>query len=416
MTEALAYHAEGKPGKLEINPTTSVETQKDLSLAYSPGVAEPCVKIHETPDDAYLYTNKGNFVAVISNGTAVLGLGNIGALASKPVMEGKAVLFKRFAGIDSIDLEVDTEDAETFITVVKHLSPSFGGINLEDIKAPECFIIEDRLKAEMDIPVFHDDQHGTAICVLAGLINACELTGRTLNNIKVVVNGAGAGALACISLLVTGGVPKENIIAVDRTGVIYKGRTAGMNQWKEKWAQTTPHRTLSEAVKDADVLIGLSAKDAFTPEMIKSMRKEPIIFAMANPNPEITPDVVLQHTPDAIMATGRSDYPNQINNVLCFPFLFRGTLDCRASEITESMKCAAAYAIAALAKEPVPDQILKAYGKTEMSFGKDYILPTPLDPRLKGMIAPAVVKAAIADGVSRKPIKDLPAYILKLES
>lgn len=413
--DALAYHANGKPGKLEIRPTTGVDTQNDLALAYSPGVAAPCLKIKENPKAAYTYTNKGNMVAVISNGTAVLGLGNIGAQASKPVMEGKAVLFKKFADIDSIDLEVDTEDTETFINVVKYLGPSFGGINLEDIKAPECFEIEERLKAEMDIPVFHDDQHGTAICVLAGLINACALTNRSLDQIKVVVNGAGAGALACVKLLVTGGVPKQNITVVDRTGIVYKGRPNGMNKYKEEWAQDTLHRTLAEAVDGADVLIGLSAKDAFTIDMVRSMKAAPIVFAMANPHPEILPEVVKEHVPNAIVATGRSDYPNQINNVLCFPFLFRGTLDCRAREINDDMKCAAAYAIAALAKEPVPPSILKAYQKEHMEFGPDYILPVPLDRRLKHTVAPAVVAAAMKTGAARLPIENLTAYQKDLE-
>ena len=413
--DALAYHANGKPGKLEIRPTTGVGTQNDLALAYSPGVAAPCLKIKEDHNAAYTYTNKGNMVAVISNGTAVLGLGNIGAQASKPVMEGKAVLFKKFADIDGIDLEVDTEDPETFITVVKYLSPSFGGINLEDIKAPECFEIEERLKAEMDIPVFHDDQHGTAICVLAGLINACALTNRSLDQIKVVVNGAGAGALACIKLLVTGGVSKQNITVVDRTGVIYKGRPNGMNPYNQEWAQDTPHRTLAEAVVGADVLIGLSSRDAFTIDMVRSMKAAPIVFAMANPHPEILPEIVKEHIPNAIMATGRSDYPNQINNVLCFPFLFRGTLDCRAREINDDMKCAAAYAIASLAKEPVPPSILQAYQKDHMAFGPDYILPVPLDPRLKHIVAPAVAAAAMKTGVARLPIENLTVYQKDLE-
>lgn len=415
ISAALAYHAEGKPGKLEITPTTALETQADLALAYSPGVAEPCIEISEDPKAAHLYTNKGNLVAVISNGTAVLGLGNIGALASKPVMEGKAVLFKRFADIDSIDLEIDTEDVDTFVTAVKHLGPSFGGINLEDIKAPECFLIEDQLKKEMNIPVFHDDQHGTAICVLAGLINACTLTNRQLSDIKVVVNGAGAGALACVGLLVAGGVPKAHITVVDRTGVIYKGREKGMNPWKEKWAKDTAARSLSDAAKDADVLIGLSAKDAFNLPMIQSMKKSPIVFAMANPNPEISPDLVAEHVPDAIMATGRSDYPNQINNVLCFPFLFRGTLDCQATEINQEMKLAAAHAIAALAKEPVPQQVLDAYGQKEMSFGKNYILPVPLDKRLKAAVAPVVAKVAMDTGVAQKPIQNFEAYKKELQ-
>ena len=408
--KALDYHAQGRPGKLEIAPTKPMETQDDLALAYSPGVAIPCLEIEKDPSLAYQYTNKGNMVAVISNGTAVLGLGNIGAQASKPVMEGKAVLFKKFANIDSIDLEVDTQDPETFITVVRHLSPSFGGINLEDIKAPECFMIEDILKKEMDIPVFHDDQHGTAICVLAGLLNACEITNRQFSDIRIVINGAGAAAIACAELLAISGIKKENLILVDRTGVIYEGRPEGMNIWKEKWAQKTHHRTLAEAAVGADVLIGLSSKGAFTVDMVRSMKVNPIIFAMANPNPEITPEEVKAHIPNAIMATGRSDYPNQINNVLCFPFLFRGALDCRASEINHEMKIAAAQAIAQLAKEDVPSSVLAAYKKEELSFGPDYILPVPLDPRLIYKIAPAVAKAAMDTKVARAPIQDLGSY------
>ena len=407
---ALDYHATGKPGKLEITPTKSMETQSDLALAYSPGVAVPCLEIEKEADLAYKYTNKGNMVAVITNGTAVLGLGNIGAQASKPVMEGKAVLFKRFANVDSIDLEVDTTDPKEFINVVKYLGPSFGGINLEDIKAPECFEVGDSLKKLMDIPIFHDDQHGTAICVLAGLLNACHLTQRTFPELKITINGAGAAAIACAGLLVSRGIKKENLILVDRTGVIYEGRSQGMNAWKEKWASNTKARTLADAVKGIDVLIGLSAKDAFTVDMVRSMTPNPIVFAMANPDPEITPEEVKEHIPGVIIATGRSDYPNQINNVLCFPFLFRGTLDCRAKEINQEMKIAAAEAIAALAKEDVPDFVLKAYKKESLSFGPDYILPTPLDPRLIYTVAPAVAKAAMETGVARLPIQDLEHY------
>lgn len=408
--KALDYHAQGKPGKLEISPTKSMENQSDLALAYSPGVAIPCLEIEKDASLAYRYTNKGNMVAVISNGTAVLGLGNIGAQASKPVMEGKAVLFKKFANVDSIDLEVDTQDPETFITVVKHLAPSFGGINLEDIKAPECFVVETTLKKEMNIPVFHDDQHGTAICVLAGLLNACEITHRSFSSLKVVINGAGAAAIACAELLVVGGVKRENLILVDRKGVLHTERTEGMNVWKEKWAQTTPHRTLAEAAKGADVLIGLSSKGAFTLDMVRSMQPNPIIFAMANPDPEITPEEVKAHIPNAIMATGRSDYPNQINNVLCFPFLFRGTLDCRATEINQEMKLAAAHAIAKLAKEEVPQSVLTAYKREKLTFGPDYILPVPLDPRLIYKVAPAVAKAAMETKVAQHPIEDLQKY------
>lgn len=415
-TQALDYHAEGKPGKLEIVPTKKMENQGDLALAYSPGVAVPCLEIEKDPALAYTYTNKGNMVAVISNGTAVLGLGNIGAQASKPVMEGKAVLFKKFANVDSIDLEVDTQDPETFITVVRHLGPSFGGINLEDIKAPECFMIEDILKKEMDIPVFHDDQHGTAICVLAALINACEITDRHFSQIKIVINGAGAAAIACADLLVARGVQKENLILVDRTGVIYKGRSEGMNIWKEQFAANTSHRTLADAAQGADVLIGLSSKGAFTADMVRSMATKPIIFAMANPDPEIRPEEVKSHVPDAIMATGRSDYPNQINNVLCFPFLFRGALDCRAKEINQAMKVAAAQAIAELAKEEVPASVLTAYKKEKLSFGPDYILPVPLDPRLIYKVAPAVAKAAMDTGIAQVPVDDLKAYAERLKN
>lgn len=413
--KALDYHAHGKPGKLEIVPTKPMQNQADLALAYSPGVAIPCLEIEKDNALAYQYTNKGNMVAVISNGTAVLGLGNIGAQASKPVMEGKAVLFKKFANVDSIDLEVDTQDPETFITVVRHLAPSFGGINLEDIKAPECFMIEDILKKEMNIPVFHDDQHGTAICVLAGLLNACEISQRALSQIKIVINGAGAAAIACAELLAVSGVKKENLILVDRTGVLYEGRTEGMNVWKEKWAQKTTHRTLAQAVVGADVLIGLSSKGAFTLDMVRSMAPAPIIFAMANPDPEITPEEVKSHIPNAIMATGRSDYPNQINNVLCFPFLFRGALDCRAREINHEMKIAAAQAIAQLAKEEVPASVLAAYKKEMLSFGPDYILPVPLDPRLICKVAPAVAKAAMDTKVAQVPIHDLNSYQKQLK-
>ncbi|HCI48783.1 MAG: hypothetical protein A2621_04575 [Alphaproteobacteria bacterium RIFCSPHIGHO2_01_FULL_41_14] len=412
----LDYHAHGKPGKLEIVPTKPLENQEDLALAYTPGVAIPCLAIEKDPEAAYAYTNKGNLVAVISNGTAVLGLGNIGALASKPVMEGKAVLFKKFANVDSIDLEIESPDAESFINAVRYLGPSFGGINLEDIKAPECFIIEDTLKKVMDIPIFHDDQHGTAICVLAAVLNACDLTDRDFTDLKVTINGAGAAAIACAELLVARGVRKENLILVDRTGVIHKGRTQGMNPWKEKWANDTHDRTLLEAATGADVLIGLSSKGAFSIEMIRAMTDRPIVFAMANPNPEILPEEVKQHIPDAIMATGRSDFPNQINNVLCFPFLFRGTLDCRAKEINQEMKMAAAEALAGLAKEPVPASVLKAYKKEKLVFGPEYILPAALDPRLIYTISPAVAKAAMDTKVAQKPIEDLAQYEADLKN
>ena len=358
--EALRFHAEGKPGKIEIAPTKPLTTQRDLSLAYSPGVAYPCLHIARDPSTAYDYTAKGNIVAVISNGTAVLGLGDLGALASKPVMEGKAVLFKRFADIDSIDLEVDTRDVDEFIGAVRYLGPSFGGINLEDIKAPECFIIEQRLRELMDIPVFHDDQHGTAIIAAAGLINACNLTDRTLKDVKLVVNGAGAASIACIELLKAMGVGHDNVIMCDTKGVIYQGRTEGMNQWKSAHAVKTDARTLSEAMEGADAFFGLSVKGAVTQEMVKKMAKQPIIFAMANPDPEITPEEVAEIRTDAIMATGRSDYPNQVNNVLGFPYIFRGALDTRSSTINEPMKIAAAEALAALAREDVPDEVAAA--------------------------------------------------------
>jgi malate dehydrogenase (oxaloacetate-decarboxylating)(NADP+) len=359
--EALAFHAMGKPGKIEISPTKPMATQRDLALAYSPGVAVPVRAIAENPDRAYDYTAKGNLVAVISNGTAILGLGDLGALASKPVMEGKAVLFKRFADVDAIDLEVDTRDVDAFVNAVRYLGPSFGGINLEDIKAPECFVIEERLRELMDIPVFHDDQHGTAIISAAGIINACHLTGRDIRDIKVVVNGAGAAGIACLELLKAMGLPNANAILCDTKGVIYRGRTAGMNQWKSAHAIETDARTLEDAVKGSDVFLGLSAKGAMTQDMVSTMKKAPIIFAMANPDPEITPEDVKAVRPDAIVATGRSDYPNQVNNVLGFPYIFRGALDVRATTINEAMKIAAAEALAALAREDVPDEVAMAY-------------------------------------------------------
>ena len=414
--EALAFHAYPKPGKIEITPTKPMATQRDLSLAYSPGVAVPVLAIAENPDLAYEYTSKGNLVAVISNGTAILGLGDLGALASKPVMEGKAVLFKRFADVDSIDLEVDTTDVDAFIGAVRYLGPSFGGINLEDIKAPDCFVIEERLREMMDIPVFHDDQHGTAIISAAGIINALHLTGRTLADTKVVVNGAGAAGIACLELLKAMGLPNSNAILCDTKGVIYRGRTNGMNQWKSAHAVDTDARTLEDAVKDSDVFLGLSVKGAMTQAMVKSMRKAPIIFAMANPDPEITPEEVKAVRSDAIVATGRSDYPNQVNNVLGFPYIFRGALDVRARTINEAMKIAAANALAELAREDVPDEVAAAYRGARPEYGPDYIIPVPFDPRLISRVSRAVAEAAMKTGVARKEIKDLDAYSFQLSA
>jgi malate dehydrogenase (oxaloacetate-decarboxylating)(NADP+) len=408
--EALDFHSSGRPGKLEITPTKPMATQRDLSLAYSPGVAVPVKAIAANPDTAYDYTTRGNMVAVISNGTAILGLGNLGALASKPVMEGKSVLFKRFADVDSIDLEVDTENVDEFVNCVRYLGPSFGGINLEDIKAPECFIIESRLRELMDIPVFHDDQHGTAIIAAAGLINALELTGRDLKTTRLVCNGAGAAAIACIELIKAMGFAPENIILCDTKGVIYQGRTEGMNQWKSAHAVKTDRRTLEEAMNGADVVLGLSQKGAFSEEMIRSMADKPIIFAMANPDPEITPEEVSRIRDDAIMATGRSDYPNQVNNVLCFPYMFRGALDVRARQINDAMKIAAANALADLARQDVPDDVAAAYQGVRPRFGPQYIIPVPFDPRLISAIPVAVAKAAIESGVARKVIEDLDGY------
>jgi malate dehydrogenase (oxaloacetate-decarboxylating)(NADP+) len=408
--EALEFHRSPTPGKISITPTKPMATQRDLSLAYSPGVAVPVKAIAEDPDKAYDYTSKGNLVAVISNGTAILGLGNLGAMASKPVMEGKSVLFKRFADVDSIDIEVTTQDTEEFITTVRNIGPTFGGINLEDIKSPECFIIESRLRDELDIPVFHDDQHGTAIIAAAGLLNACELTGRKLSDVKVVVNGAGAAGLSCIALIKQLGVPHENVIALDREGVIYRGREKGMDQFKSVHAIDTKHRTLEDAIKGADVFMGLSVAGAMTKEMVKAMAKKPIIFAMANPDPEITPEDVHEVRKDAIVATGRSDYPNQVNNVLGFPYIFRGALDVRARTINEDMKVAAARALAELAKQDVPDEVAAAYQGKRLKFGPDYIIPSPFDPRLISEIPPYVAQAAMDSGVARKPIPDMQAY------
>jgi malate dehydrogenase (oxaloacetate-decarboxylating)(NADP+) len=413
--DALAYHLEPTPGKFEITATVPMTTQRDLSLAYSPGVAVPCLAIAQNPELAYDYTNKGNLVAVISNGTAVLGLGNLGALGSKPVMEGKAVLFKRFADVNSIDIELDTENPDEFINAVKLMGPTFGGINLEDIKAPECFIIEQALKEVMDIPVFHDDQHGTAVICAAGLINALHLSGKLIQDVKIVLNGAGAAGIACIELLKSMGAKHSNCVVCDTKGVIYQGRTAGMNQWKSAHAIATELRTLDEAMVGADVFLGVSVEGAVTPEMVASMASDPVIFAMANPDPEITPEEAHAVRPDAIVATGRSDYPNQVNNVLGFPYLFRGALDIHARAINDEMKIACARALAELAREEVPDEVALAYG-TKLSFGRDYIIPTPFDPRLIYRIPPAVAKAGMDTGVARRPIVDMAGYELSLKT
>ena len=414
--EALAFHSGSKPGKLEINPTKPMVTQRDLSLAYSPGVAVPVLRIAENPELAWEYTTRGNLVAVISNGTAILGLGDLGALASKPVMEGKSVLFKRFADVNSIDLEVDTKDVEQFINAVRYLGPSFGGINLEDIKAPDCFIIEERLRELMDIPVFHDDQHGTAIISAAGVINAAHLTNRKLADIKVVVNGAGAAGIACLELLKSMGVKGENIVLCDTKGVVYRGRTEGMNQWKSAHAVDTKARTLSDAMVGCDVFLGLSAKGALTPDMVRSMAASPIIFAMANPDPEITPEDAKAVRGDVIVATGRSDYPNQVNNVLGFPYIFRGALDVRATTINEEMKIAAAEAIATLARKDVPDEVAVAYRGARPVYGPEYIIPSPFDPRLISRVSAAVAEAAMKSGVAKRPIPDLVAYQFELSA
>ncbi|MGI9524803.1 MAG: NADP-dependent malic enzyme [Hyphomicrobiaceae bacterium] len=412
--EALQFHAQGKPGKLEISTTKPLATQRDLSLAYSPGVAEPVLAIAENPSLAYDYTNKGNLVAVVSNGTAILGLGNLGALASKPVMEGKGALFKRFADIDAIDILVETDDVDAFVNSVRYLGPTFGGINLEDIKAPDCFIIEERLKELLDIPVFHDDQHGTAIIAAAGLINAADLTGRDLGEMSLVVNGAGAAGIACIDILIGLGMPRQNIILCDTRGVIYEGRQQGMNQWKSAYASKTKARTLAEALEGAMAVFGLSVKGAFNAAMIGSMADNPIIFAMANPDPEITPEEIQDIRDDAIVATGRSDYPNQINNVLGFPFIFRGALDVHATTINDAMKIAAARALAELARHEVTDQVAASFHGRRPTYGADYIIPAPFDPRLMQYVPPAVAKAAIDTGVARRTIVDLPAYAARL--
>ncbi|TDK44431.1 NADP-dependent malic enzyme [Antarcticimicrobium luteum] len=413
--EALAFHLEPTPGKFEITATVPMTTQRDLSLAYSPGVAVPCEAIAANPETAYDYTNKGNLVAVISNGTAVLGLGNLGALASKPVMEGKAVLFKRFADVNAIDIELDTEDPDEIIQAVKLMGPTFGGINLEDIKAPECFIVEQRLKEEMDIPVFHDDQHGTAVICAAGLINALHLSGKKIEDVKIVLNGAGAAGIACIELLKRMGARHDNCIVCDTKGVIFQGRTEGMNQWKSAHAVKTGLRSLEEAMVGADVFLGVSVKGAVTQEMVASMADNPVIFAMANPDPEITPEEAHEVRMDAIVATGRSDYPNQVNNVLGFPYLFRGALDIHARAINDEMKIACARALADLAREDVPDEVALAYGRN-LSFGRDYIIPTPFDPRLIHRIPVAVARAGMDTGAARRPIIDMDAYELTLKS
>ncbi len=413
--EALAYHLEPRPGKYDVVPSTPMATQRDLSLAYSPGVAVPVQAIADNPATAYDYTVKGNMVAVISNGTAILGMGNLGALASKPVMEGKAVLFKRFADVNAIDIELDTEDPDEMIKAISLMGPTFGGINLEDIKAPECFIIESRLKEIMDIPVFHDDQHGTAVICAAGLINALELTGKKLADCRIVLNGAGAAGIACLELIKTMGARPENCIMCDTKGVVWQGRTEGMNQWKSAHAAKTDLRTLEEAMVGADVFLGVSAKGAVTPEMVSSMAENPVIFAMANPDPEITPEEAHAVRADAIVATGRSDYPNQVNNVLGFPYLFRGALDIHARAINDEMKLACAHALARLAREDVPDEVAMAYGR-KLSFGRDYIIPTPFDPRLIYVIPPAVAKAGMDTGVARRPIIDMKAYEASLKA
>lgn len=414
--EALQFHQQGRPGKLEITPTKPMATQRDLSLAYSPGVAVPVLAIAEDPSRAFDYTTRGNMVAVITNGTAILGLGNLGALASKPVMEGKAVLFKRFADVDSIDLEIDTEDVDEFINAVRYLGPSFGGINLEDIKAPDCFIIEQRLRELMDIPVFHDDQHGTAIISTAGLINALHLTGRDIKTTKLICNGAGSAGIACIELIKSLGMPHENIILCDTKGPIYQGRQEGMNQWKSAHAVPTEARTLLEAMEGADVFFGLSAKGALTADMVRAMADQPIIFAMANPDPEMSPEEVAEIRDDAIVATGRSDYPNQVNNVLGFPYIFRGALDVRASTINDDMKIAAARALADLARADVPDEVAAAYRGNRPKFGTDYIIPVPFDPRLISAVPMAVAKAAMESGAAGKPIVDMDAYQAELSA
>ena len=414
--EALDFHSRGRPGKLEIIATKPMATQRDLSLAYSPGVAVPVLAIADDPSTAFDYTNRGNLVAVITNGSAILGLGNLGALAAKPVMEGKAVLFKRFADVDSIDIEIDTEDVDAIVNAVRYLGPSFGGINLEDIRAPDCFIIEQRLREVMDIPIFHDDQHGTAIIAMAGLINALHLTGRDMKTAKLVCNGAGAAAIACVELIKSTGMRPENVTLCDTKGVVYKGRAEGMNQWKSAHAVDTKARTLAEALDGADIFFGLSVKGAVNTDMVRSMAPNPIIFAMANPDAEISPEEVAEVRDDAIMATGRSDYPNQVNNVLGFPYIFRGALDVHATTINDEMKIAAAQALAELAREDVPDEVAAAYQGVRPQFGPGYIIPVPFDPRLLTEVPAAVAKAAMDSGVARKPIPDMAAYKAQLSA
>lgn len=414
--EALEFHAKKQPGKIGIELLKPLNNQGDLSLAYSPGVAAPCLEIAKDPSKAFEYTAKGNFVAVISNGTAVLGLGNLGALASKPVMEGKAALFKRFADVDAIDIEVFTEDSEEFITAVRLIGKTWGGINLEDIKAPECFVIERKLRELLDVPIFHDDQHGTAIITAAGLLNAAEVQGKKFADLKIVVNGAGSASIACIDLIKSMGVKHDNVIMCDTKGVIYQGRTDGMNEWKAVHAIDTPLRTLKDALKGADVFLGLSVKDVVSQEMVKSMAGNPIIFAMANPDPEITPELIKQVRTDAVIATGRSDYPNQVNNVMGFPYIFRGALDVRATKINEEMKIAAVHAIAKLAREDVPEEVSAAYSGRRLNFGPDYIIPTPFDPRLIQVVSMAVAQAAVKSGVAQMPISNLEEYRHRLAS
>lgn len=411
---ALEYHRSGRKGKLEVVPTKPCDTAWQLSLAYSPGVAEPCREIDKDKDLSYEYTNRGNLVAVASNGTAILGLGNLGALAGKPVMEGKGVLFKKFADVDAYDIEIATEDPDEFIKTVKYLEPTFGGINLEDIKAPECFYIEDRLKEEMDIPVFHDDQHGTAIISGAGLLNACEISGKKMSDLKMAFNGAGASAIACAEFFITLGAKRENMIMCDSRGVIYEGRKEGLNPQKERFLVDTDRRTIADALVGADVFVGLSNGGAITQQDVKNMAKDPIIFAMANPDPEILPDEAREARSDVITATGRSDFANQVNNVLGFPFIFRGALDVRATKINDEMKVAAAYSLAALAKEPVPEKVAKAYGNEKFEFGPDYIVPKPFDPRVLVWESAAVAEAAMKTGVSRITI-EMDSYRTSLE-
>ena len=414
--EALRFHAEGKPGKIAISATKPMETQSDLSLAYSPGVAAPVIAISEKPETVYDYTSKGNLVAVISNGSAILGLGNLGSLAAKPVMEGKAVLFKRFADVDAIDIEIDSEDAEVFSSTVEKIGRTFGGINLEDISAPDCFIIESELREKLDIPVFHDDQHGTAIISTAGIINALDLTNKKIENVKVVVNGAGAAGIACLELLKSMGLPHENAILCDSKGPIYIGRDENINQWKAAHAVDTDVRSLADAIKGSDIFLGLSVKDALTKEMLETMNKDPIVFAMANPDPEIDPKLAKEVRPDCIIATGSSAYPNQVNNVLGFPYIFRGALDVRAKTINDEMKIACAEALAKLAREDVPDEVAAAYSGIRPRYGPDYIIPAPFDPRLIRDIPPAVAKAALESGVARMPIVDEDAYKNRLSA